>query len=247
MTEQDLKKLAKFLEYVLGRRPDEFGLLLDPQGFCKTKTLLQALHEDPEWRHVRQGQLNYLILMIQPPPIEIHKSLVRAGKRDQLPAITSAKVSPKLLYATVRQRAYPVVLDKGLHPGGGLPYVLLCATQELAQRLGRRVDNSPVMLTVHVAAAQTEGVHFQKYGDLLFLADHIPTKAITGPPLPKERPSAALSTKPQEEPIVHTPPGSYFPDLTTKRDTVPKSRRKGEKDWKKERRQARREKARRGW
>lgn len=244
MTEHNLKKLAKFLEYVLGRHPDEFGLLLDSQGFCKTKTLLQALHEDSEWRHVRQGQLNSVILMMQPPPIEMHENLVRACKRDQLPAIKPAAVHPKLLYATVRQRAYPVVLDKGLHPRG-LPHVLLCASLELTQRLGRRVDNSPVTLTVHVAAAQDLGVHFQSYGDHLFLADYIPTEAISGPPLPKERPSITPTSKPQEEPIEPKTPGSYFPDLTTPQALVPKSRKRSEKDWKKDRRQARREKARR--
>lgn len=246
MTEQNLKKLAKFLEYVLGRRPDEFGILLDPQGFCKTKTLLQALHEDSEWRHVRQGQLNSVILMMQPSPIEIHGNLVRACKRDDLPAIEPAPVCPKLLYTAVRQRAHPVVLDKGLR-ASGLPYVLLWASKEQAQRIGRRVDNAPVILTVRVTAAQTAGVEFKKYGDHLFMTEYIPNEAISAPPLPKERPSTTLATKPQEESVEPSTPGSYFPNLAAGLDTVPKSRKRTEKDWKKDRRQARREKARRGW
>ena len=33
------KQLAKFLNYVLGRRPDEFGLVMDKDGFVKIKDL----------------------------------------------------------------------------------------------------------------------------------------------------------------------------------------------------------------
>jgi putative RNA 2'-phosphotransferase len=33
------------LSYVLGRRPDEFGLVPDADGFVRLKDLLKALHE----------------------------------------------------------------------------------------------------------------------------------------------------------------------------------------------------------
>ena len=77
-TDQHIKKLAKFLEYVLARRPDEFGLIPDPDGFVKIKTLLQALHEDPEWRHLREAHLNTLHVTERTAPIEIQGDKVRA-------------------------------------------------------------------------------------------------------------------------------------------------------------------------
>ena len=42
------KQLAKFLNYVLGRRPDEFGLVTDKEGFVKIKDLIKATSEEEE-------------------------------------------------------------------------------------------------------------------------------------------------------------------------------------------------------
>lgn len=243
--DQAIKKIGKFLEYVLGRRPDEFGLIPDPQGFVRIKTLLQALHEDPEWRHVRQGQLNTLILTERPAPIEIRDAMVRARIRDQLPAQSAPRQWPKLLYMAIRQRAYPVILEKGIRPAG-LPFLLLSPEASMAQRLGRRIDNRPVLLTIQVTDAKARGTHFQQYGELLFLADVIPVGAFTGPPLLKEKPVAAET----RAPLAAKSPGSFFPDpaSTDKHGAPPHSRSKrNEMDWKKDRRRARKEKTRRGY
>lgn len=242
--DHDVKKLAKFLEYVLGRHPDEFGLIPDPQGFVRVKALLQALHEDPEWRHVRQGQLNAVVLLEHPAPIDIQHTMVRARVRDNLPTITPIHEWPKLLYTAVRQRAYPVIHEKGVRPGG-LPYVLLSADEAMARRLGRRVDNHPVLLTIQVANALAQGTRFQQYGQRLFLADFIPAGSFSGPPLPTERPATA-EPKPSPQPRA---PGSFFPDLSEDKHGSPPHQRakRDEIDWKKDRRRARREKARRGY
>jgi putative RNA 2'-phosphotransferase len=243
--DQGIKKLSKFLEYVLGRQPDEFGLIPDLKGFVKIKTLLQALNEDSEWRHIRQGHLKALVLTERTASIEIEDTMIRTRIRDQLPQPASPRQWPKLLYLTIRQRAYPTALEKGIKPSGA-PYIILSNNQTMAQRLGHRIDNEPVMLTIRVAEAQAKGVHFQQYGELLFLADYIPLDCFNGPPLPKEK---SESTAPKIS-LQRTSPGSFFPDFTLpdKPGSPPHARpKRKEIDWKKDRRQARREKARRGF
>ena len=37
------QKLAKFIAYILGHKPDEFGLVLEKDGFVKIKEFLKAL------------------------------------------------------------------------------------------------------------------------------------------------------------------------------------------------------------
>jgi len=240
----DTRKLARFLEYVLGRRPDEFGLLPDPEGFVKIKTLLQALQGDPEWGYLRQGHLTALVLTERPAPIEILDDRVRACRREHLPIISNAAELPKLLYTAIRRRAYPVVHANGIRPAGA-PHILLSPDADLAERIGRRSDNAPLILTVQVAASQSAGTRFQQFGDKLYLADNIPAGKFTGPPLPKEKPSPA---KAPAEPEAPWAPGSFFPDMA---DLERKGARKAgrtqrnETAWKKERRQARKEKARR--
>jgi putative RNA 2'-phosphotransferase len=242
-----LAKLAKILTYVLERRPDEFGLIPDSEGFVKTKALLQALSEDPEFRFVRQSHLNELGISIAPPVIELRDNLIRARNRSQLPAIRTPSALPKLLYIGIRQRAYPVIIEKGILPLGGLPHVVLTADAEFARRLGRRIDNDPILLTVQTAAATDAGIAFHQFGDRLFLAAHIPPGIFTGPPLVKEE---AQPEKPKKAPVPDKPktPGSFFPELSPDHRTpVTANRpRRNEMEWKKERRKARKEKQR-GW
>lgn len=240
--DQHIKKLAKFLEYVLARRPDEFGLIPDPDGFVKIKNLLQALHEDPEWRHLREAHLNTLRVTERTAPIEIQGDKIRATQRAQLPAIRLPAQWPKVLYTTVRQRAYPVVHEKGLKPGA-MPFVILSSDMAMAQRLGRRSDNAPVLLTIQVAKSQAAGTHFQQYGETLFLADAISPECINGPPLPKEKPVAS----PLKAPVQPKTPGSFLPDLASAKHGVAPHQKpqRDEIDWKKDRRRARKEKDRR--
>ncbi len=241
-TDQHIKKLAKFLEYVLARRPDEFGLIPDPDGFVKIKTLLQALHEDPEWRHLREAHLNTLHVTERTAPIEIQGDKVRATQREQLPAIRVPAQCPKVLYTAVRQRAYPAVHEKGLKPGL-LPFVILSSNMAMAQRLGRRSDNAPVLLTIQVAKSQAAGTRFQQYGESLFLADAISPECINGPPLPKEKPIGSLP----KAPVQPKTPGSFLPDLASaKHGAAPHQKpQRNEIEWKKDRRRARKDKDRR--
>ncbi len=233
------------MAYVLGRRPDEFGLIPDTDGFVTIKELLKALHEEPGWRHLRPAHLNELLITSSPAPIEIEGKQIRARDRSGLPLIKPAAHLPKLLYAAIRQRAYPVVHTKGLWPGSR-PYVVLASQRAMALRLGQRLDNDPVILTVQVALSQAAGVHFQQYGDLLFMADSVPVGAFNGPALPKER-TKPDKAQPAPDQVQPKTPGSYYPDLSPwqdQRKTKQRQRRLKEKERQKERRKAHRAKKR---
>ena len=74
--------LAKFIAYILERRPDEFGLVIDSEGYIKIKELLKALNEEKEFRHVRRSDLNEILYSIANPPFEIADNRIRAKNRD---------------------------------------------------------------------------------------------------------------------------------------------------------------------
>jgi len=246
LTPKSLKQLSKFLAYALGRRPDEFGLIPDKEGYFKIKTVLQALHEDRQWRQVRQADLNTLIISIQPASIEMADNLVRAKDRDHIPKIDIPEQLPKLVYTSVRQRAYPRVHDNGVQsavPAG----IIMSSELDMARRLGARIDNDPVLLTVNTDQAIEAGCLVRQFGETLFLTDSLPVGVFSGPPLPKEK-QAPQDPKKPVPPVKPKTPGSYFPDFGT--DTDPGGHegnraRQDERKWKKDRRQARREKTRR--
>lgn len=244
MTPNETKKLEKILLYVLSRRPDEFGLLPDTQGFVKLKAILQALHEESGWKHIRQAHINSVLLMRHPPALEIDGGAIRACKRDQLPLMEIPEKVPKLLYTTIRRRAQRSVYDNGVHPGA-LGNIQLSAELEMAERLGHRTDNEPIILTVHTATAIEAGTSFRKFGDKLYLADYLAPGVFSGPPLPKEQPEKEAQRQ-KETPQHSETPGSYFPDLLSAEDKQVKKRqqRRKEMDWKTQRRMARKEKER---
>ncbi len=237
---KEIKRFAKFLCYVLGHRPDEFGLVPDGEGYVATKELLKAMSEVKGWRHVRMIQLKEVSYSIDPSPIEFDEGKIRARERNLLPKIEPGINLPKLLYLAVRRRAYPAMVERGLPHHADRPRLVLCANEGMALRIGRRKDNQPVLVTIHVEASADKGTYFQKYGENLFLADAIYPGTFHGPPLPKKE-TLPPRTKKSPEPEVPKTPGSYFPDLSTAPESKP--RRKKE-DWKKERRQARRHKSR---
>lgn len=240
---KELQKLAKFLSYALGRRPDEFGLIPDSEGYVKIKELLKAAHEEPSLRYLRWFHLSELVLVLPNPPIEIRNRSIRCVDRQNVPQPLPAFALPKLLYTCIRRKAYPAVLERGLSPGKG-PWIILSTDRDLALRCGRRLDADPILLTVNTLLAGQAKVEFLRFGEALYLASGLPTGSFSGPPLPKERPKPSPS-KETAKPANILTPGSFFIDLA---DQVPgphagKSK-SGKKQigWKEARRRDRRKK-----
>lgn len=239
-----VEKLSKFLSYVLGRRPDEFGLVPDGEGFVNLKSLLQALHEESGWRHIRNVHLNEVVMTLSTPSIQIEGNRIRAVDRAQLPQPGPPDLLPKLLFFAIRKRAYPVVMEKGV-AATTTPHLILSSEKAMAMRMGRRWDNEPILLTIHVGDSMKRGVVYQKYGQQLFLTDRVYPGTFNGPPLPKDGTVAGGGIVSQKIAQPKTP-GSYFLDFEGSKQPDPdrsrKNRRK-EPDWKKARRQARKEKS----
>lgn len=191
------KQLKKLMTYILGRRPDEFGLVLDDQGFLRLKDLLKAISEEPGWRYVRKSHIHEVLVTSGEKPFVLENDKIRAVCRDKVLQPEDETIPPKLLYHSVRARAYPVVYKEGIIPLGQ-PKVFLATTQELAQRMGKRRDPAPVLLTVHAQRASEAGVRFSKYGEFIYITDHVPAGYFTGPPVPQEKKKEALG--PQKEP-----------------------------------------------
>jgi putative RNA 2'-phosphotransferase len=242
---KEMKRAGKFLAYVLGRRPDEFGLVPDPEGFVPVKELLKALHEEEGWRHVRQGFLNELLITARPAPIEIDGSRIRAADRGSLPNISEAIDPPKVLYLAIRKKAYASAIEKGLRAAGGSNLVL-SSDKAMALRIGRRRDNQPVLLTIQVNLTRKQNVFYHQFGKELFLTDRIPAGTFSGPAPPKPKPAAprAGAKKVSEPAPVEPTPGSYLVTMDESADPgkSARQRRQKQKERQKERRQARKQK-----
>ena len=237
--------LAKFIAYILERRPDEFGLVVDSEGYIKIKELLKALNEESGFRHVRRSHLNEILYSTANPPFEIFDNRIRAKERDHLPRPDVARDLPKLLYTYIRRKAHSSVMDKGIFPSRH-HHIVLSPDRALAERMGKRSDPEPVILTVHVQKSLDHGVRFYQAGGLLFLAAFIPVECFSGPALPKEK---TEKLKNEQKIGVKQPEaaGSFLIDLDSAgiQQAYGRKSKKQETDWKDKNRRVKKQKRKR--
>ncbi len=228
------------LVYVLGVSPAEFALVPDQEGWVEVKELLKALHEDPSWRHLRQGMVADAAQRLAPQELELAGKKVRCKSRRP-PEPQPGPPPPAHLYLGLRRRAWPVAQRRGLAAGPKGP-LLLAADKETALRLGRRRDSQPVLVTVQARQAQDRGVEFWAWGEGLYLCHWLPAACLMGPALP-ERPAPREKKKEVPPPApapAQVTPGSF---MVTPEDLEKPYKQKGLRKkikWKEERRKGRR-------
>ncbi len=210
--------LERLVFYILGQRPDEFGLYPTPEGFVAIKDLLAALHEEEGFKGVREGQL--LMMANQPgdlASVEISDKSIRLkpGLAQLPPEAPPTGAVPKILYLCLKERAWRVIAEEGLRPKTGENFVLLWADEKLAQKVGRRFAPQSLLIKINTNLAQNKGSFFKAYSELLWLAPFIVSEALSGPKLPpleeapkkkkieKETPGSFFIPSPSEEPITH--------------------------------------------
>lgn len=209
------EKLNTFLGYVLGRNPYEFGLVPDENGFVKLNDLLKAVREEEGFRNVTASSINELLITVKSPRIECLEGLVRASDRENLYRPSCDLATPKLLYIAVRSRAHGHVISKGIQPYDGQPYVILSSDKDMAERIGKRRDSNPVIITVLTSQAEDMGTLFLHGGESIFLARNLPPQCLSGPPLSHQEEDRTKSRKPKSsEKRARPTPGSFFLDLS---------------------------------
>jgi putative RNA 2'-phosphotransferase len=236
---RQLEGLAKVLTYLLCHRPDEFGLVLDPEGFVPVKQLLQALAGEPGLAHARRHHLEQLAGLLQPPRFEVAGDRIRGLIPAPANLRRPGEDPPTLLYIAISPKAHERVFETGLTAPHGRE-LLLAHTKELALKLGRRRSPDPVLVTVQGEKAARAGVFFENYGENLTLAREIPRPflQLAPPPVKPQKP------RPEKAAPLQPLPGTVLLDLPEflARAARPRSKgKKGEPSWKSGTRALRRE------
>ena len=231
--------LSRLMVYILGYRPDEFGLVPPPDGYVPFKELIQTIHEEPDLGYVRQSHFNEILMGNDRSLFEWDTKRIRAKKREWTLNLESPiDAPPKILFIAVRRRAHPHIMEKGLmsNPDKFLP---LSQEKELAMRIGRRRDQNPVLIEVMALQAKISGIPFYPFGHLL-LAEKIPLGYISGPPVSRDEDLVGErgNTRREEKPSDFTP-GSFLLDLDGHLSRRSQTKGKKLKGWKEEARKIR--------
>jgi len=239
---RDPKRLGQFLVYLLGRHPEEFGLVPDADGYVRTKSILAVCAEEPGFAHVRQRDIDALPLVLTPCPVEIDGSRARAVDRSRLAVPMDMAQVPKILWLPIRRRAHARVTEHGSQASAGTP-LILAAEQAMAERIGRRQDRNGLLAAVHTAQALATGSSFRHAGGALYITDSISPQAIILPPPPEpepaHRPAVSKSTPTPRQPAAGSIILDRMPDPAAPHAKKDKKRRK-DPDWKRERKHRKR-------
>jgi putative RNA 2'-phosphotransferase len=225
------------MSFILGRKPDEFGLVPDIEGYLTYKELLWAIHEEPGWSHIRQSHIREVLIGKGIPLFEWDENRIRVLERHWgLDLESPALAVPKILYVCARRKAHAYVMEQGLKSER---HLILSPSRDMALKIGRRRDQKPVMLEVMTGPAQEQGVSFYSFGQL-FLATEIPPRFISGPPVSKE-----AEEKKRQEKEVPAPPdflaGTFMLDAHRDPDRSRRFSGKKQRGWKEDARKLRRE------
>lgn len=235
-----IDEICRLMIYMLGHKPYEFGLVPEPEGFVPFKELLQAIHEEPDWGYVRPGNIKEVLMGKDRALFQFDEKRIRTlENRWHMDPDRPARLLPKTLFTGIRRKAHPVALEKGLRSTGGRQYVL-SPDRTMAERMGKRRDQKPVILEIMGDTAWRKGVLFYSFGDL-FLAPEIPAEYIAGPALAREN-IRAKEKKPKEkkEPLPDFQAGTFILNLEKDINAPRRSRGRKEKGWKEEARKYRR-------
>ena len=195
-----IKSLSKLMSYILRHRPDEFGLVLDEEGFIPLKELHWSITEEEGWSHISMADIQQAVYAVDRERFQIDGNRIRAsyGHSSVVKIHYKPSVPPKTLYHGIRRKAYPSILRHGLRPMGHR-YVHLTPSEELALRIGRRKDPNPILLTINARRANEEGIVFYLANELIYLVDALPVEYFSGPPLPQEKKEKNVKKKQEED------------------------------------------------
>ncbi|WP_020614906.1 RNA 2'-phosphotransferase [Paenibacillus daejeonensis] len=170
----DYSKLSKEVSYALRHAPWAYELELDTEGWVPVEQLLSALNEEKQWDGVQQEDL---VLMIERSDKKRHELLngkIRALYGHSVPEKISKtpEAPPPVLYHGTARRLIERIRADGLKPMNR-QYVHLSSDIQTAVTVGKRKDDSPIILQVDAARAWAEGVAFYRGNHMIWLADAV--------------------------------------------------------------------------
>lgn len=181
MGKDSLVRLSKLLSLMLRHAPQEFGLVLDAEGFAPLEDVLRAART--KLGAVTEADILQVVHTIEPDKQRF--SIVDGDMRANYGHSLTERIAhtpaqpPELLFHGTHEAAVPIVLREGLAPMKR-QYVHLTPDRELAVRVGAR-RGKPVILEVAAGAAHRDGHRFYRANESFWLADAVPARYLDLP------------------------------------------------------------------
>lgn len=177
-----LVQLSKTMAYALRHQPTQFGLTLDDEGWVTVDDLLAALRRHrSDWQDLRAEDFAEVIAQSDKQRYEMRDDKIRAYYGHSTPhkIMQTATTPPAILFHGTTPQAASTIRVQGLKPMKR-QYVHLSAEEETARQVALRRTQRPVLLRVSALEAYQQGIKFYLGNDMVWLAEPIPPRFITG-------------------------------------------------------------------
>lgn len=177
MNKKKRDKCSKFMSLILRHKPQEFGVVLDEEGYCPIDDLLMVFQSDDYWKEATKEDVLQIIGECPKQRYEMKGKMVRAryGHSAQKIDYEMSK-PPAFLFHGTYEGAVDSIFREGLKKMNR-KYVHLSETTHFASLAGKR-RGSFVLLKVDCSMAYLLGVNFYYAGNEVWLSDDIPDSCI---------------------------------------------------------------------
>jgi len=172
----DLSKLSRVVSHALRHEPWLYELELDDNGWVSVDALLAGLRtQSHSWASLTENELALMVASSDKRRYELAGSQIRAlyGHSTPQRLLREPALPPEILYHGASPGTAVIIETTGLKPMGR-QYVHLSADRETAIQVGLRKSSKPVILEIRSAEAHSNGVHFYRGNELVWLADSVP-------------------------------------------------------------------------
>lgn len=179
MTEQDKKRIGKFLSLVLRHDPQKIDLELDKQGWASTKELIEKCK-----KHRYHFSMDDLIEIVETNDKQRYcfnekKTKIRAnqGHSIEIDLALNPIEPPEYLYHGTATRFLDSIQKEGIIKGSR-QYVHLSKDKETATKVGSR-HGKVIVLTIMTGKMYQDGILFYQAENGVWLTDYIDAKYIS--------------------------------------------------------------------
>lgn len=176
MLTKEEQQISKTISYALRHKPEAFDLTLDTEGYADLTDFIEKMN-NKEALKLDVAMLYSLLDRSEKTRWEITDSKIRAvyGHSIKQKIEKETATPPEYLYHGTAHKFVDNILNKGLIPKGR-QYVHLSQDKETARIVGKRRDESPVILRVTALRAAEEGVRFYQELEGIWLSDSVAPK-----------------------------------------------------------------------
>lgn len=172
--------MSKTLSYALRHKPEEFGVVIDGDGFTDVQKLIDGINAKAKTK-MKLEHIEYIIANSDKKRFELSpdKTRIRATYGHSIESRVShdVRTPPKYLFHGTTHKALQNILEHGLLPMNR-QYVHLSQDVETAKKVGGRRESNPVILRIDTKKVGCAGLKFYYGNDTTWLCDRVPPSCI---------------------------------------------------------------------